>query len=160
MATGLARPSPCDQSSSASRLPRCPSTNRVVGQIGLGLLVLVGVAEGDGAADIEYTSGKIRELRIFPDEDGRMNRSVVEAGGSVLVVSQFTLLGDVRRGRRPGFDAAAPPDLAQDAATSSWSSGCGPTACRIATGVFQAHMAVELVNDGPVTILIDSRKLF
>ena len=133
--------------------------NRVVGQIGPGLLVLVGVADGDGPADIEYTSAKVRDLRIFPDEDGRMNRSVVEAGGSVLVVSQFTLLGDVRRGRRPGFDAAAPPDLARtlyDQLVERLRSDGLP----IATGVFQAHMAVELVNDGPVTILIDSRKLF
>jgi len=133
--------------------------SQVISQIGLGLLVLVGVAEGDSAADIEYTSGKIRELRIFPDEDGRMNRSVVEAGGSVLVVSQFTLLGDVRRGRRPGFDAAAPPDLARtlyDQLVERLRSDGLP----IATGVFQAHMAVELVNDGPVTILIDSRKVF
>ncbi len=132
--------------------------NRVVGQIDRGLLVLVGMADGDGAADIEYTSGKIRELRIFPDEDGRMNRSVVEAGGSVLVVSQFTLLGDVRRGRRPGF-AAAPPDLARtlyDQLVERLRSDGLP----IATGVFQAHMAVELVNDGPVTILLDSKKLF
>jgi D-tyrosyl-tRNA(Tyr) deacylase len=132
---------------------------QVISQIGRGLLVLVGVAGDDGAADIEYTSGKIRELRIFPDEDGRMNRSVVEAGGSVLVVSQFTLLGDVRRGRRPGFDAAAPPDLARtlyEQLVERLRSDGLP----IATGVFQAHMAVELVNDGPVTILIDSRKVF
>ena len=132
---------------------------QVISQISLGLLVLVGVAEGDSAADIEYTSAKIRELRIFPDEDGRMNRSVVEAGGSVLVVSQFTLLGDVRRGRRPGFDAAAPPDLARtlyDQLVERLRSDGLP----IATGVFQAHMAVELVNDGPVTILVDSRKVF
>ena len=132
---------------------------QVISQISLGLLVLVGVAEGDSAADIEYTSAKILELRIFPDEDGRMNRSVVEAGGSVLVVSQFTLLGDVRRGRRPGFDAAAPPDVATtlyDQLVERLRSDGLP----IATGVFQAHMAVELVNDGPVTILVDSRKVF
>ena len=132
---------------------------QIVGEIGRGLLVFVGVAEGDGAADIEYTSAKVRDLRIFPDGDGRMNHSVVEAGGSVLVVSQFTLLGDVRRGRRPGFDAAASPDLARalyDQLVERLRSDGLP----IATGVFQAHMAVALVNDGPVTILIDSRKLF
>jgi D-tyrosyl-tRNA(Tyr) deacylase len=132
---------------------------QVVGQIGRGLLVLVGVAEGDTAADIEYTAAKVRDLRIFPDDEGRMNRSVVEVGGSVLVVSQFTLLGDVRRGRRPGFDAAASPDLAKalyDQLVERLRSDGLP----IATGVFQAHMAVALVNDGPVTILIDSKKLF
>jgi D-aminoacyl-tRNA deacylase len=132
---------------------------QLISQIGPGLLVLVGVADGDGPADIDYTSARVRDLRIFPDEDGRMNRSVVEAGGSVLVVSQFTLLGDVRRGRRPGFDAAAPPDLARtlyEQLVERLRSDGLP----IETGVFQAHMAVELVNDGPVTILIDSRKLF
>ena len=131
----------------------------VVGHIDLGLVALVGVAEGDGPADIEYTSAKVRELRIFPDADGRMNRSVVEVGGSVLVVSQFTLLGDVRRGRRPGFDAAATPERAKsiyDELVERLRSDHLP----VATGVFQAHMAVELVNDGPVTILLDSRKLF
>ncbi|HKW03128.1 MAG TPA: D-aminoacyl-tRNA deacylase [Vicinamibacterales bacterium] len=133
--------------------------SQVVAQIGRGLLVLVGVAEGDAAADIDYTAAKVRELRIFPDDEGRMNRSVVEVGGSVLVVSQFTLLGDVRRGRRPGFDAAASPDLAKtlyDQLVERLRSDGLP----IATGVFQAHMAVALVNDGPVTILIDSKKLF
>jgi D-tyrosyl-tRNA(Tyr) deacylase len=131
---------------------------QVVGRIGSGLLVLVGVAKDDGPADIDYTAGKIRELRVFPDADGRMNRSVVEANGAVLIVSQFTLLGDVRRGRRPGFDAAAPPDVARrlyDDLVGRLRS----TGLPVETGVFQAHMAVESVNDGPVTILIDSRRL-
>ena len=121
--------------------------------------MLVGVADGDGDADIEYTAGKIRDLRIFPDEENRMNRSVVEAGGAVLVVSQFTLLGDVRKGRRPAFDGAAPPDVARvryEALVSALRAG-GLT---VGTGEFQAHMAVELVNDGPVTILLDSQKQF
>jgi D-aminoacyl-tRNA deacylase len=131
----------------------------VTGRIAQGLLVLVGVAEGDGPADIDYTASKIRDLRIFSDAEGRMNRSVIEAGGAVLVVSQFTLLGDVRRGRRPGFDQAAAPDAARATyeALVATLHGFG---LPVATGVFQAHMAVELVNDGPVTILLDSRRLF
>ncbi|MFI5176953.1 MAG: D-aminoacyl-tRNA deacylase [Vicinamibacterales bacterium] len=131
----------------------------VVGRIGPGLVVLLGVAADDGAADIEYTAGKVRDLRIFPDADGRMNRSVVEAGGAVLVVSQFTVLGDARKGRRPGFDAAAPPDAARalyEQLVGRLREGGLP----VETGVFQAQMAVELVNDGPVTILLDSRRLF
>ena len=129
---------------------------RVVGEIGRGLLVLVGVANEDGPTDVQYIAGKVRDLRIFPDENGRMNRSVVETGGSVLVVSQFTLQGDTRRGRRPSFDAAAPPALAQalyeDVVRILRETGLG-----VATGVFGAHMMVELVNDGPVTLLIESR---
>ena len=132
---------------------------RVVGQIGAGLLALVGVADGDTPADLEYTASKIREMRIFPDADGRMNRSVVDSGGAVLVVSQFTLMGDVRNGRRPGFTGAAAPDVArrvyEDLVARLRSEGLP-----VETGVFQAHMHVELVNDGPVTILIDSRRAF
>lgn len=132
---------------------------RAVGQIGHGLLVFVGVARGDEATDIDYTASKIRDLRIFGDDQGRMNRSVVEVGGEVLVISQFTLLGDVRKGRRPGFDGAAAPQLArtvyEDLIVRLRDSGL-----RVATGVFQAHMQIDLVNDGPVTILLDSRRLF
>ena len=131
----------------------------VVGEIALGLLVLVGVAEGDGAADIDYTASKIEGLRVFADAAGRMNRSVADVGGHVLVVSQFTLLGDVRRGRRPGFDQAASPDQAR-AMYEALLAALRTRGLPIAAGVFQAHMAVELVNDGPVTILIDSRRLF
>ena len=130
----------------------------VAGQIGGGLLVLVGVASGDDTADIEYIASKIRELRVFPDEHGKMNRSLAEADGQLLVVSQFTLMGDVRRGRRPAFDDAAPPDLARatfDALLARLRAG-GP----VETGVFQAHMNVELNNDGPVTVLLDSRRAF
>lgn len=133
--------------------------SQVVAEIGAGLLVLVGVADGDGPADIDYTASKIRDLRIFGDAEGRMSRSVEEAGGAVLVVSQFTLLGDVRRGRRPGFDQAAPPSAARliyDALVLKL-RGLG---LRVESGVFQAHMEVDLVNDGPVTILLDSRRLF
>jgi D-tyrosyl-tRNA(Tyr) deacylase len=133
--------------------------DRVVGEIGPGLLVLVGVAAEDGPADVQYVAAKVRELRIFGDDAGRMNRSVEECGGAVLVVSQFTLVGDVRRGRRPSFDAAAPPAVAkalyEDLVRQLRAGGL-----TVATGEFQAQMAVELVNDGPVTILLDSRKLF
>ncbi|HYN08563.1 MAG TPA: D-aminoacyl-tRNA deacylase [Vicinamibacterales bacterium] len=132
---------------------------RVVGNIGRGLLVFVGVAEGDEATDIDYTASKIRDLRIFGDDQGRMNRSVVDAGGAVLVISQFTLLGDVRKGRRPGFDAAAAPPVARAAYEELIGRlrGAGLT---VETGVFQAHMEIDLVNDGPVTILLDSRRQF
>ena len=132
---------------------------QVAGAIETGLVVFVGVAGGDGTADIDYTASKVLELRIFPDEQGRMNRSVADVGGAVLAVSQFTLMGDVRRGRRPGFDAAAPPAAARplyDAFVARLRASGLP----IATGVFQADMDVALVNDGPVTILIDSRRTF
>lgn len=131
----------------------------VVGAIGLGILVFVGVAADDGPADIEYATSKILSLRIFGDEAGRMTRSVLEIGGAVLVVSQFTLMGDVRRGRRPAFDAAAPPE----AARVVWDGLVGrlrESPVPVETGVFQAHMHVSLVNDGPVTLLLDSRRQF
>jgi D-tyrosyl-tRNA(Tyr) deacylase len=132
---------------------------RTVGTIESGLLALVAVADGDTTADLEYTASKIRDVRIFPDAEGRMNRSVVDSGGAVLVVSQFTLMGDVRNGRRPGFTGAAAPDIArrayEDLVARLRSDGL-----QVETGVFQAHMHVELVNDGPVTILIDSRRAF
>jgi D-tyrosyl-tRNA(Tyr) deacylase len=132
---------------------------QVVGRIEAGLLALVAVAEGDTPADLEYTASKIRDVRIFPDAEGRMNRSVVDSGGAVLVVSQFTLMGDVRNGRRPGFTGAAAPDVARrtyDGLVARLRGAGLP----VETGVFQAHMHVELVNDGPVTILIDSRRAF
>jgi D-tyrosyl-tRNA(Tyr) deacylase len=132
--------------------------DRVVGAIGPGLVVFVGVADGDEAADIDYTASKIRDLRIFGDDQGRMNRSVVDAGGAVLVVSQFTLLADVRRGRRPGFDAAAAPEVAK-AAYEDLIVRLRDAGLRVESGVFQAHMHIDLVNDGPVTILLDSRRL-
>lgn len=130
-----------------------------VASIDRGLLVFLGVGGGDDAADVEYIAHKVRDLRIFPDEDGKMNRSVAEAGGAVLVVSQFTLYGDCRRGRRPSFASAAPPDLAQ-ALYERVVEALRATGLHVATGVFQADMNVELVNDGPVTLLIDSRKEF
>ncbi len=131
----------------------------IVGRIGGGLLVFVGVGLEDGPADVEYIAGKIRELRIFADEQGRMNRSIVESGGSVLVVSQFTLQADCRKGRRPSFDQAAVPAVAEalylDVVRVLRDSGLD-----VATGAFQKHMIVELDNDGPVTMLLDSRRAF
>jgi D-tyrosyl-tRNA(Tyr) deacylase len=132
---------------------------RDVGTIGSGLLVFVGVAKGDGPADLEYAASKVETLRIFPDEDGKMNRSISEAGGALLVVSQFTLLGDARKGRRPAFDAAAPPAEAREMyerLVARWRAG----GLAVETGEFQAHMDVSLVNDGPVTLILDSRRAF
>lgn len=130
-----------------------------VGGIDHGVLALVGVAADDGPADVAYTASKIAELRIFADEAGRMNRSVAEVGGAVLVVSQFTLLGDARRGRRPAFDGAAPPDLARTL-YEAVVQRLRDAGLRVETGRFQAHMAVESRNDGPVTVLLDSRRVF
>jgi D-tyrosyl-tRNA(Tyr) deacylase len=137
---------------------------RVTGAIGPGLLVFVGVEKGDESQDVEYVVGKVRDLRIFEDEDGengrkRMNRSVVDIGGGVLMVSQFTLAGDVRRGRRPSFDAAAPPDEARRRFEEAV-EGLRGSGVPVETGEFQAMMRVQLENDGPVTILLDSRRRF
>jgi D-tyrosyl-tRNA(Tyr) deacylase len=117
--------------------------------------VFLGVSRTDTVEDADYLTGKLLGLRIFPDEDGKMNRNVQEAGGSLLIVSQFTLYGDCRKGRRPSFDQAAPPDQAQDLYNYFVESvKRGPVP--VETGVFQAMMQVHIVNDGPVTILIDS----
>ena len=132
---------------------------RVTGSIGAGLCVLVGVGTSDSAADARWLADKVVDLRIFEDEQGKMNRSVADVGGGVVVISQFTLLGDARKGNRPGFGDAAPPEEAN----ALYEAVCGHLRGRglgVATGVFRAHMEVELVNDGPVTILLDSRKLF
>ncbi len=129
------------------------------GSVERGLLVLLGVARGDGPDDARSMADKLAALRIFEDADGKMNRSVADAGGGLLVVSQFTLLGDARKGNRPGFSDAAPPDEAN----ALYQSVCDQLRARglpVAQGVFRAHMEVELVNDGPVTILLDSRKAF
>lgn len=135
---------------------------RTVGAIGRGLLVLVGVERDDGPGDARYIAGKVRDLRIFEDtaENGpHLNRAVHEVGGAVLVVSQFTLAGDCRKGRRPSFDAAAPPAVARPLYEEVVRelSAAGLT---VETGEFQAMMRVSLVNDGPVTLLLDSRKQF
>jgi D-tyrosyl-tRNA(Tyr) deacylase len=131
----------------------------VVGRIDRGLVVFLGVAAGDGPADIDYITSKVGEVRVFPDDEGRMNRSVLDVGGALLVISQFTLLGDVRKGRRPAFDAAERPELAEalyeDAVRRMRQIGVA-----VETGRFRAHMLIDMVNDGPVTILLDSRRMF
>jgi D-tyrosyl-tRNA(Tyr) deacylase len=127
----------------------------IVGQIGPGLLVLLGVSKTDSEKDVDFLAGKIVNLRVFADADGKMNLSVLESGGALLVVSQFTLYGDCRKGRRPGFDAAAPAETAR-ALYESFVAAARMTGVRVETGVFQAHMAVSLVNDGPVTLLVES----
>ena len=132
---------------------------RTTGQIGPGLLVLLGVESGDGPSDLQYIASKIRDLRIFPDAAGKMNRSVLDAQGSVLVVSQFTLSGDARNGRRPSFASAAPPEIAR-ALYEEVVRELTAAGLLVQTGEFQAMMQVALVNDGPVTILLDSRKTF
>lgn len=125
-----------------------------VGEIGRGLLVLVGAGAGDEPADAAALAEKLAGLRVFPDDEGRMNRSVVEAGGAVLVVSQFTLYGDVRRGRRPSFTTAAPPETAGPL-VDLVADGLRRAGVPCATGRFRAHMEVDLLNDGPVTLVID-----
>jgi D-aminoacyl-tRNA deacylase len=132
---------------------------QVTGEIGPGLLVLLGVGQNDSEADADYLAEKIAGLRVFEDAEGKMNRAVGESGGAVLAVSQFTLYGDVRRGKRPSFDAAARPEharrLYQHFVEKIRASGL-----RCETGLFQEMMQVELVNEGPVTILLDSQKTF
>jgi D-tyrosyl-tRNA(Tyr) deacylase len=129
------------------------------GDIGAGLVVLLGIARDDAEEDARYLAEKAITLRVFDDEEGRMNRSVVEAGGGLLVVSQFTLYGDARKGRRPSWFDAAPPDVAERL-YEFFLTEVSRSVARVAKGVFRAMMEVELVNDGPVTILLDSRKLF
>jgi D-aminoacyl-tRNA deacylase len=131
----------------------------ISGEIGLGLLVLLGVGRDDTEADATYLAQKITGLRIFEDADGKMNRSVQDVGGSVLAVSQFTLYGDVRRGKRPSFDDAAPPEKARQL-YEFFIEQIRTTGLRCETGRFQEMMRVELVNEGPVTILLDSARAF
>ncbi|MCY3732171.1 MAG: D-aminoacyl-tRNA deacylase [Rhodospirillaceae bacterium] len=132
---------------------------RVVGAIGHGLLVLLGVGRDDTDRDADYVAGKIRDLRLFADADGRMNRSVAEVGGAVLVVSQFTLFGDCRRGRRPSYSGAADPDRALELYEAVLER-LRLHGLPVRAGEFQAMMDVELVNDGPVTVLLDSGRAF
>ncbi len=132
---------------------------QVSGQIGRGLVVLLGVARDDSADDAILLADKIVGLRIFEDDDGKMNRSLVEAGGALLVVSQFTLLGDCRKGRRPSFVGAAEPELAEQL-YEAFVAAVRNMDVDVATGVFRAHMDVSLTNDGPVTLLLDSGRMF
>ena len=131
---------------------------RQVASIGPGLVVLLGVERGDGEDDLAYMTGKLPRLRIFEDAAGRSNLDVLETGGSILLVSQFTLCGDARHGRRPGYTDAAPPELAR-APYEACAARLGAL-LPVQTGVFQADMQVSLVNDGPFTILLDSRRRF
>ncbi|MFN0139615.1 MAG: D-aminoacyl-tRNA deacylase [Pyrinomonadaceae bacterium] len=130
---------------------------REVGEIGRGLLVLLGVAATDQRSDADYLSEKILNLRIFEDSDDKMNLSLLDVTGELLVVSQFTLYGDTRRGRRPSFISAAAPDKANEL-YEYFVARSRESVARVATGQFQAMMDVELVNDGPVTIILDSEK--
>ena len=131
----------------------------IVGEIDAGFLILLGVARDDDNADADYLAEKIINLRVFTDEQGKMNRSLSDAGGAMLVVSQFTLYGDARRGRRPSYTDAAEPEKA-NALYEYFVGRVRAAGIRVETGVFQAMMQVSLVNDGPVTILLDSRKTF
>ncbi|MDC8449938.1 MAG: D-aminoacyl-tRNA deacylase [Nitrospira sp.] len=130
---------------------------KVVGRIQHGLMVLLGIAKGDNESDTAYVVEKIQNLRMFADDQGKMNRSVIDVGGAVLLVSQFTLLGRTDNGRRPSFDGAAPPDQAKRLyeQVAADLRACGMP---VETGVFAAHMQVALVNDGPVTFVVDSRE--
>lgn len=130
----------------------------VTGNVKKGLLVLLGVAEGDTDKDLSYIVDKVTGLRIFEDENEKMNLSVQDVGGEILAVSQFTLCGDCRKGKRPSFDKAAKPDIANDY-YERFVAACREKGIHVETGVFRAHMLVELVNNGPVTILLDSTKL-
>ena len=133
--------------------------DQVVSEIGQGVLVLLGVERGDTDADLQYIVDKVPNLRIFEDEQGKMNRSLRDTGGQLMAVSQFTLFGDARHGRRPGFTAAEEPaqaDRMYTLAVDQWRAA----GLSVGTGVFRADMAVSLVNDGPVTIMLDSKRRF
>ena len=131
----------------------------IVGRIGPGFMVLAGVEEGDTEADAAYCAGKVAGLRVFEDAEDKMNLSLADVGGEVLLVSQFTLLGDARHGRRPSFSHAARPELAEPLC-ERMTALLEAEGLRVETGRFRTHMRVSLVNDGPVTILLDSRKGF
>ena len=131
----------------------------VVGSIGPGFMVLCGVEDGDTAEDVRYCIDKTVNLRIFEDEAGKMNRSILDAGGEILAISQFTLHGDVRHGRRPSFIKAARPETAVPL-YDAYCDGLREAGIHVETGIFQTDMKVSLINDGPVTLLVDSRKVF
>jgi len=128
----------------------------LVSRIGPGLLLFVGVGKDDGFGEYDRLAEKVFNLRVFEDEQGKMNRSLSEAGGEVLVVPQFTLYGDVQKGRRPSWDGAAPPDIAEDR-VEAFARALEARGATVRRGAFREHMQVELVNDGPVTLWIDSR---
>ena len=132
---------------------------RIIGEIGPGLLVLLGVSSTDVEADANYLAEKVAGLRIFEDQDGKMNRSIADVGGALLAVSQFTLYGDVRRGKRPSFDGAARPEQAREL-YEYFVAQVRQRGLRCETGQFQAMMSVSLVNEGPVTLLLDSSRAF
>lgn len=131
----------------------------ITGQINQGLMVLLGVGREDTGSDILYLTEKLVNLRIFEDSEGKMNKSLLDIGGELLVVSQFTLYGDCRKGRRPGFDKAAKPDMAKTL-YNDFVNKCREYGINTQTGIFQADMLVDISNDGPVTILLDSKKEF
>jgi D-tyrosyl-tRNA(Tyr) deacylase len=131
----------------------------IVGEIGKGLLVLVGVAKDDGPGDVFYLANKIVNLRVFPENDKLLHFTTSEVGGGLLVVSQFTILGDCRKGRRPSFDQSGPPELAEKL-YEDLVAALAQAGLPVATGRFRAMMEVNLINDGPVTLLLDSKKLF
>jgi len=132
---------------------------KIVGKIAKGFVVFLGVGRGDCEEDADYLAAKIPQLRVFEDEEGRFNLSLEDVGGGILVVSQFTLFGDCRKGRRPSFTEAAEPKLARDL-YQRFIAKIQQKGIRVATGEFQAKMEVELINDGPVTLLLDSKKVF
>lgn len=138
---------------------RVEVAGQTVGEIGAGVLVLLGVARDDAHADADYLAEKIANLRVFDDDQGKMNRSLLESGGAMLAVSQFTLYGDTRKGRRPSFIEAAEPEKA-NALYEHFVARARALGVKVETGVFQAMMKVSLVNDGPVTIMLDSSKEF
>ena len=140
-------------------LGRVTVDGRLTGEIGRGLVVLLGIASDDGESDLSYLVEKITNLRVFEDEEGRMNRSLLDVGGEMLVVSQFTLYGDCRKGRRPSFIAAARPEIGE-LHYEGFVSAVADLGIKTATGEFGAMMDVELVNEGPVTLLLDSKKGF
>lgn len=132
---------------------------KTCGKIGRGLVILLGIRRGDNENDLRWLADKIVNLRIFGDQDGKMNLSAADIDGEVLIISQFTLYGDCRKGRRPGFSGAAAPDIAEPL-YNKFIQEIENRRLRVASGTFQAEMAVELTNDGPVTLLLDSEKIF
>jgi D-tyrosyl-tRNA(Tyr) deacylase len=141
------------------RRARVEVAGETTGAIGRGLVAFVGAAAGDGDADLAYTVGKVVGLRVFPDEEGKMRHALADVGGGLLVISQFTLFGDVRRGNRPSFDGAMEPAQAEQL-YERFLAEARARGVEVASGRFRADMTVHVENDGPVTILVDSRKIF